>query len=552
MQRDIDRIEQEAVFQKSEEWVDVEVSGWRGLRLYAIYRLLLAAAFLGLFYYGGSSFFLGGHAPGAYKITAQLYLVLAVAWFVLAVFKKLPFYLFLTLQLLADIILLAELIHFSGGIESGLGVLLILVVVIGSLFSTGKKAFFYAALATLALFVEMGYAFLEGQPSDLYRVGILGIMFFATALLAQVLGSRAQKSEGLMHEHALDARKTTELNQYIVDRLKVGVVTVDKQANIYSFNEAARYMLGIPDNSKVIDERLSTISPPLFSQLSNWRPSNDKNNLQAFKSKGNGAQIMPTIKRLSNGDKLIFLDDMSVLTEHAQQMKLASLGRMAASIAHEVRNPLGAISQATELLGETGDIKEENQNLLQIIDRHCNRVNGVIDAVLQLSKNKVLNKESFLLDNWLENFVDEFCQNEGIQRHVIVLTLSASNVKVRFDQAQLRQILWNLCSNAYSYADKSLENNKPQVLVRLRQVQDGLETNKYQVDVMDNGPGVSATILPQLFEPFSTERKGGVGLGLHLAREMAHTNGADLSYVEDSEQTCFRLTISPDIEQALT
>ncbi len=546
-----DSVEQASETQKMDQWVDAEVSGWRGLRIYAIYRMLLASTFLGLYYYGSSSLFLGGHAPGAYQITAQAYLIFAVIVFGLTLVKKLPFYLFLTLQLIVDTIIITEILHFSGGIESGLGALLILVVVIGSLFSTGKKAFFYAAIATLALFVEMGYTFLEGRPLDFYRVGLLGLVFFATALLAQILGSRAQKSEGLMHEHASEALKTSELNQYIVDRLKVGVVTVDKQGNIYSLNQAARYMLGIPEKREIISERLSTVSPPLFSQLSNWRPSNEKNNLYEFKSKGNGAQIMPTIKRLSNGDKLIFLDDLSVLTEHAQQMKLASLGRMAASIAHEVRNPLGAISQATELLAETGDIKTENKNLLQIIDRHCSRVNGVIDAVLQLSQNKILNQESFLLDTWLETFVDEFCQNEGIQRHAIVLTLSASNVRIRFDPAQLRQILWNLCSNAYAYADKSLENNKSQVLVRLRQVQDNIEGEKFQVDVLDNGPGVSATILPQLFEPFSTERKGGVGLGLHLAREMAHTNGADLSYIEGSEQTCFRLTISPDIEQAL-
>lgn len=524
-----------------------DLIAWRGLQVYAIYRLLLATIFYGLFYFNSSVAFLGAHAPTLYNLTIQAYSIFAAVCLIIALFSWMRFYLFLTIQLIVDISVLTVLIHFSGGLDTGLGLLLSVIVMIGSLFSTGRLSFFYAALATIALFLEVSYGQLEvaGDPSY-YRAGILGVVFFGTALLAQILSKRVQQSESLMYQHASDVNKVTALNQLIVDRLQVGVVTIDKQDSVYSINQSARTMLGILTSHNVAEKRLADLAPVLSSQLSQWRRANDQSVLQEFESKRNKTKIMPNMTPLSNGDVVIFLDDLSVMTAQAQQMKLASLGRMAASIAHEIRNPLGAISHATELLDESGDFSKENKNLLQIIDRHCGRVNGVIDAVLQLSRNKVLNKQSFLLGAWLEKFIDEFCENEGITRSLIVLTVKAPLVQISFDKDQLRQIMWNLCSNAWHYSDPN--NESSQVLVRLQQESDEIIT----IDVIDNGPGVSTTALPQLFEPFNTERTGGVGLGLHLAREMAHANGALLYYVEDSARTCFRVTITPEIKQGLT
>ncbi len=533
----------------SEQNIDESIA-WRGLRLYAIYRLLLAIVLFGLFYFKSGAAFLAAHAPIFYNVTIQAYCIFAAVCLVIALFRGLPFYFFLTAQLMVDIVVLTALIHFSGGLDTGLGLLLSIVVMIGSLFSTGKLSFFYAALATIALFAEVSYGQLEaaGDPSY-YRAGILGVMFFATALLTQILSKRVQRSENLMYQHASDASKVTALNQLIVDRLQVGVVTVDKKDNVYSINQSARTMLGVLAKRAVSGAHLSTLAPKLLSQLTQWRRSNDQRVLYTFESKHNTTQIMPNMTPLSNGDVVIFLDDLSVMTEQAQQMKMASLGRMAASIAHEIRNPLGAISHATELLDEAGDFNAENKNLLQIIDRHCGRVNGVIDAVLQLSRNKVLNKESFVLASWLEKFVDEFCESEGIDRALIILTVGAPLIQISFDKAQLRQIMWNLCSNAWHYSNS--ENESSQVLIRLQQVTDNINEEKATIDVIDNGPGVSPTALPQLFEPFNTERTGGVGLGLHLAREMAHANSALLYYVEESKRTCFRVTITPEIKQGL-
>ena len=521
----------------------------RGLAFYAGYRILLAILFLGLFYFGFLTSFLGIHEPSRYELTAQAYILFALLMLGLMILRPFLFYRALAIQLVIDILALTALIHFSGGLSSGLGPLLVLVVVIGSLFSSGRMAFFYAALATILLFVEISYSsIVEGQANPLYyQGGMLGAMFFATALLAQVLGSRVQKSEDLMHQHASDASKMTALNQHIVDRLQVGVITVDQDGNVYSLNQSGRAMLGISDTETLSGERLATISPPLFSQFSQWRRSSGKESMHEFEANHGSTQIMPNMTPLNNGDVVIFLDDLSVLTEQAQQMKLASLGRMAASIAHEIRNPLGAISHATELLAEADNLTIDNKNLLQIIERHSGRVNGVIDAVLQLSQRKVINKQSFVLASWLDQFVGEFCQSEGMKRDKIILTISAPLAQIRFDQAQLRQIMWNLCSNAWHYSDPSPENDLPQILVRLRQVED-----KIEIDVMDNGPGVSANAMPQLFEPFNTDRIGGVGLGLHLSREMAHANGGLLRYVPENNQTCFRLTISPEIEQGLT
>ncbi len=519
---------------------DISAS-WRELTAFAGYRLFLSATLFFVFYFKLPPEFLGEQSPNLYHIISKLYLLVAALFMVLSLQRRTTFITQATLQLLIDIVILTLLLHASGGLATGLGSLLVVIVVAGGALVPGRRSLFIAAVATLSILSEALYTAFNGGSVHYSQVGMLGATFFITALLAQILGSRIRKSERLAEQHAEDVNRLSLLNQHIVERLHVGVMVVDKDNIVYSTNKSAHVLLGVTE--AVNGEHLSEQLPELFGQLGNWRHGRT-GVVGEFQPQAGFAELLPQMIALEEGDTLIFLTDTTALTQQAQQMKLASLGHMAASIAHEIRNPLGAISHAAELLAEA-DVAEKDQKLLMIIQRQSLRVNGIIDTVLQLGRRKILNKSTFVLATWLEQFIEEFKQNEGIAGDAIHLDLVSVLVQVRVDQEQLRQIMVNLCTNAWHYSDSSsVDSAVPPVLVRMRKV-----NNEMVIEVLDNGPGVSETALPQLFEPFQSERTGGIGLGLFLAREMALANGIRLDYIttEDKYGGYFRMTFGSEL-----
>lgn len=513
---------------------------WRELAAFSIYRLIIAAALFLAFFYHISPDFLGKLSPVTYQNVSQLYLVLALIFLISTLQKKGAFEFQATLQFIADIVILTLVLHVSGGLSTGLGILLVVVVVTGGALVPGRLALFIAAVAAMSILIEVTYSkVINGEIIEYSQAGMLGATFFITALLAQAL---SKKTEQMQEQHAGDVSKLSRLNQLIIERLHVGVMIVDKDNSVYSTNKSAQVLLGVTD--AIIGEHVSDQLPELFGQLGSWRQGRT-GAVGEFKPQVGFAEILPQMISLEGGDTLIFLSDTNELTQQAQQMKLASLGHMAASIAHEVRNPLGAISHAAELLSEA-DVAEKDQKLLTIIQRQSHRVNGIIDAVLQLGRRKILNKSTFMLSPWLEQFIEEFKQNEGIHVGVLRLELASALSQVRVDQEQLRQITVNLCTNAYSYSKSDTsDDGMPQVLVRMRNT-----NNEVMIEVLDNGPGVSETALPKLFEPFQSERTGGIGLGLFLAREMALANGIRLDYITTDDQYggYFRMTFNSELK----
>ncbi len=524
----------------TESIINERLIPWRELRAFSVYRFILACALFVVFSYKLPPDFLGKTAPEIYQAASQVYLVMAIAFLVSSFQKKGAFEFQTTLQLLVDIVVLTLILYSSGGLGSGLGILLVVVVVTGGALVPGRLALFIAAIATVSILAEVSYSQFFDDGKILYsHAGMLGATFFITALLAQALG---KKTELLQKKHVGDVNRLSRLNQHIIEHLNVGVMIVDSENKVYLTNKSAQVLLGVTD--AIYGEHLSEQLPELFGQLGNWRQGRT-GVVGEFKPQVGFAEVLPKMIALEGGDTLVFLTDTTELTQQAQQMKLASLGHMAASIAHEVRNPLGAINHAAELLSEA-DVAEKDQKLLTIIQRQSQRVNGIIDAVLQLGRRKILNKSTFVLAPWLEQFLEEFKHNEGIPKDTVYLKLASVLTQVRVDQEQLRQIMVNLCTNAWHYSDAhSVTEEMPQVWVRMQAI-----NNEIMIDVLDNGPGVSETALPQLFEPFQSERTGGIGLGLFLAREMALANGIRLEYIttEDKYGGYFRVAFNSELE----
>ena len=206
----------------------------------------------------------------------------------------------------------------------------------------------------------------------------------------------------------------------------------------------------------------------------------------------------------------------------AHQVKLAALGRLTANIAHEIRNPLSAISHANQLLQEE-DFDPAIKRMLQIISDNVQRVDQIIKDVLELNRRDRTNQELIQLENFIYDFYTQFCAVERIPETCFKLTLINAETMISFDRRHLNQILWNLCKNGWRHSKKS--ENSLELSLSLTD-----KTKTIHIEIKDDGDGVPESIRNHLFEPFFTTEKSGTGLGLYIARELADANGAKLEY----------------------
>jgi two-component system sensor histidine kinase PilS (NtrC family) len=245
------------------------------------------------------------------------------------------------------------------------------------------------------------------------------------------------------------------------------------------------------------------------------------------------ARFVP-IGRSRQVGAVIFLEDLTRVQSQARQMKLAALGRLVANIAHEVRNPLGSISHAAELLQEEPVINTTTKRLLNIIQDNSRRLDRMVNDVLQLDYGSRAQRESFWVADFVHTFVEQFCQIEKIRAEIFAIELKA-NPRVLFDRSHLDQVMWNLCRNALRHCKR--QEASIRIAVALED-----EIGTVKLDVIDDGPGVAPEVRSQLFEPFCTTGAGGSGLGLYIAREVCEANGATLEYVETANGAQFTVS----------
>jgi len=237
------------------------------------------------------------------------------------------------------------------------------------------------------------------------------------------------------------------------------------------------------------------------------------------------AHIAPLGKDgIRGGPILVFLEDASLLNARVQQSKLASLGRLSASIAHEIRNPVGAMSHAGQLLAESAGLSEDDVRLTEIIRTHAERVSHIIDNVLQLSRRESSKTEYFALGPWLSDFAQEFTRTLELQEGELSVAQIPDDLQVRMDPSHLHQVLWNLCDNAVKYASET-----GGILVELQAGRMQRSARPF-LEVLDQGHGVDPATIDKIFEPFFTDRSGGTGLGLYISRELCELNRATLVY----------------------
>jgi two-component system sensor histidine kinase PilS (NtrC family) len=501
---------------------------WRVLILLNLFRLAIGSLLLAVFYLVDSPRIIGG---SDYQLAWQCLMgLLAMGCVELVLLQrrtpnhKLQTY----LQFCTDLVSITLLIHASGGISSGLGGVLIVSVGTLALLVPAERAFLLAAVTALVLLLEQAYAQFQGMTTSAQfaPAGIIGAAVFVITAIVQLLRHRIVETEALAEQRGLDLRNLVELNDYIIQHLRESIVVVDGDDQVRLINESAGKHLGIKGNAR--GEAIATVAADLANRLQSWRSAARDGRSKATFSGPDGATLQPHFARLghdNDGGVVIFLEDTSLIAERVQQAKLAALGRLSASIAHEIRNPLGAMSHAGQLLAESPSISKEDLRLTDIIRSNARRVSQIVESVLALSRRAQSRPERLQLTPWVEDFAREFVQTLELYEDAVSVVDGAPDIEVQMDPTHLHQILWNLCDNAVKYASAAAGAIAVEITCGTLE-----QSGRPFIEVADRGPGIKPDKVEQIFEPFYTTQSGGTGLGLYISRELAERNGASLRY----------------------
>ncbi|WP_417548392.1 sensor histidine kinase [Marinobacter segnicrescens] len=518
----------------------------RLFRVYNLYRIVISLVLTGLLFVDPVQLDQPLRLAEYYQAGVLGYLMLNSAIGLMLVGGLSPGQRHITLSVLLDILIIHVLLFTSSGITNGLANLIIISVAAGNILTPSRMGLFYAALAAICSLAIAGWGvMLHGDNVDnIVRAGSLGILYFGAALILQSITRRMQRSEALADSRARSIIELEKINEQIIQRMRTGIVVTDQEGRIRVANAAAEELLfGMIGNH---GHQSRVLPVALLEGLATWK-QDPRKRPEPCQVQPASPVIQASFTRLDeeNSDLILaFIEDLSKVTQQAQQMKLASLGRLTAGIAHEIRNPLGAISHAAQLMSESGDIPEPDLRMLEIIQRHSRRVNGIIENVLDLSRRRQADAQLVDLGQWLTDFVRDYQQSTSHQNGEpprISLELPPDLPAARFDKSQIEQVLTNLCDNGLRYSKQ--QTGSATLTVRAGATTDG---ERAYVDVEDQGPGVAEEHRNSVFEPFFTTDKGGTGLGLYLARELCETNQAHLALLNgQSPGCCFRITFAP-------
>lgn len=517
--------------------------------VYNIYRLTLPLVLLITYIGSRGSGILGILAPTMFVVTATIYAIFGVT--TALAYKYRPE---LTLKtsyqvvvLITDVIAITLIVFTSGGVLSGLGLLLLVTIFSASILLRGRISTFIAAIATLTvLYSELYLSFsLEEYTNQFIQAGILGVIMFATSFYIQSVNNRVYHAAVLSEKQASNIFNLEKLNDEIIQRMRTGIIVVNSKDEIVSINNAARSLLSPILKMETVDNKQRFLLPiELTNQISRWR-------INSF-DQGAPIEIPNSTTRLQtnfaflnkeeDSDILVFVENQLRMMQRIRQTKLASLGKLTANIAHEVRNPLGAISHAGQMLKESKAITEEDRRLLDIILNHSNRVSRIIDDVLDASRHKDVASSTIQLGPWLEKFINHY-KNSSERCDDIQFEIEPQDIELKVSSSQLERILTNLIDNGLRYSEKATGEATLAVKAGLKSGADG--SLQPFIRVIDQGPGLSEEEESHLFEPFHTTESTGTGLGLYISKELCEANQATLDYsVTKTGTSCFSIYFS--------
>lgn len=506
-----------------------------------LYRVLQALVYVGLSFSQALIDWMPIRAPVPARVMAALYLLFALL--ALLRTRRMPRRLNAVIAAFLGVDVIAALLAalMMPAAHTGIAAMLVINVGAGALLLPPRLGGFFAAQAALAM-VAQAVVGEDDLGRNLLESGLFGLAYFATAALCYALGNQMRASEALAERRGLDLANLSQVNELIIRRMKTGVLLVDDANHIHQINESAWMLLGNPSLNR---RDLGEVAPELSRRLYHWRATH-KLDLTAIALAEGVPEVVPRFTRLAANDDshvLIFLEDTSLVSRRAEQLTLTTLGRLSASIAHEIRNPLAAIRYSAQLLAESKSIPDADQRMIEIINNHCGRLNEIIENILQLSRRERSRPEALDLNAWVQTFVDEYKEANDIGADNLRALLYPHAVEALADPQHLQQVVWNLVQNALRYGRLPDEPARVMVVARL-----ATDDGPPLIEVIDRGPGIPSKVAAQIFEPFFTTHEYGTGLGLYLARQMCEANQASLEYVPVAGGgSCFRITLNAPV-----
>lgn len=510
----------------------------RELHFFTLYRVL-EAALLCLTVFSPVGVLLGGmpRHPVLAMLVAIIYLLLAcLLFFVRRRDEVRPMAM---LGIGVDIAASLLAMHAMPSAASGIAMMLLFNVGAAALLLPLRVSLGVAALAGFGLVADYGWAILAGHGAGrpLAEVLMFSVSYLAIATLTSIVGRQMRASQALAEERGSQVANMAEVNELIIRRMRTGVLLVEGNGDIRLANEAAMLQLG---NSGEGRRTLATAAPELARRLHRWQHDGD-GEPTPLQLTPDLPEVLPRFARLLAGSDqvLVFLDDASLASRRAESLTLATLGRFSASLAHEIRNPLAAISYATQLLEESRDIPEADRRLLEIIYQQTHRMNGIVENVLGLARREAARPEHVDLVEFVRSFVAEYQESQPLDNDRLEAHLPRTPVAAMVDRRQLQQVVTVLVHNALVYGRLPGEPARIGVHARLD------DSGAPLLDVTDRGPGIPERVAAQLFRPFFTTSGHGTGLGLYIARELCQANQASLDYVPvPAGGACFRIRLA--------
>jgi two-component system sensor histidine kinase PilS (NtrC family) len=505
----------------------------RELYFFTLYRALEAGLLALVVFSPFGDFFKSPRFPMLGGIAASGYLIAAVLLMVTGRRGALPVQAFV--GVVVDITAATFAIHALPGAASGIALMLMFNVGAAALFLPMRLGMAVAGAAGVALIVEFIWNAVEGAPSDRSPAELLmfTISFIAVATLTNLLGRQMRASLALAERRGAEAANLAEVSELIIRRMRTGVLLVDGAGKVRLANEAA--LLLMPGSA---GDDLHSLAPDLDQRRRRWRHDGvaDEAPMQFGPDL---PEIVPRFTRLlaDSDQSLVFLDDTTLLSRRAESLTLATLGRFSASLAHEIRNPLAAISYATQLLEESREILDADRRLLEIIHQQTQRMNGIVENVLGLARRERAQPEYVELVGFARRFADEYRTNHPLEGDTLQVSADQTAIPALADSRQLHQVLVALVHHALTYGRMPGEPARVHLHIA--------NPHGPQIDVLDRGPGIPEMVAAQLFRPFFTTSGHGTGLGLYIARELCRANQATLEYVPmPGGGSCFRIRLA--------
>lgn len=518
---------------------------WDSLRLLNSYRLFVAVALLAGFLAALPAVPFGRTAPQAFYVFVAAYLVLGLLFALTIRLRRPPADTQAYLHFYTDVIALSGAMYASGGVGSGLGILLAVPVAGAGILLPLRHALVYAALATLlVLTAEVVRHVQLGPVASAYpQAALLGTILFVVAILATLLARRGAQTAALAEQRSRALRHLSQLNERIVQQMESGILVVARDGTVTLANASADQLLGA--GHAVSGRALESVAPGVAQALYAWRAQPRMPLGTVDPGTGADQRLQPQFTDLGEHGTLVSLEDAAFIEQQLQQLKLASLGRLTASIAHEIRNPLGAISHSAQLLAESADDDAGERRLIEIQLEHCRRINDIVENILQLSRRKAGSPASIRLDDWLADFAEEFRSAHGLDgQRLQTGSATANGGPVRFDPEHLRQVVGNLCENSLKHG-RTADGDGVRIVLET-QARAGASPH---LDIVDDGVPIEAQRIDEIFEPFYTTSHEGTGLGLYLARELCEANHAELRYVSGVTGNRFRILFATTIAE---